>query len=105
LLFQQGDIAMADTPFASLDTASAEHYALSLKAYKDLCNVRDELRLFAAVATRRATRNPEMLVCRNTLAHCFEHLAQRVDVIVGQLNETSGEPIVVPLAGQTMSRH
>jgi hypothetical protein len=96
---------MADKPLAPHGESRAEPYTLPPKAYKDLCIVRDELRLFAAVAARRAARNPEMLVYRNTLAHCFDHLAQRVDDIVHLLDETSEKQAEGSRCQQTLSKH
>ncbi|QAU22783.1 hypothetical protein EO087_01285 [Dyella sp. M7H15-1] len=80
---------MTGKPFVPRGTSLPAHYALPAGAFQDLCVVRDELRLFAAVTARRATHDPEVLICRNTLAHCFDHLAQRVDDIVRVLN---GDP-------------
>jgi hypothetical protein len=95
-------MAMADKPFVPSDTTPATHYELPLKAYKDLCLVRDELRLFAAVSARRGAVKPEMLVCRNTLAHCFDHLAQRVEDIVKLFGETPEQPAANPHLRRTV---
>jgi hypothetical protein len=79
---------MADKTFVSPDAVQGTHYPLPAKSYKDLCVVRDELRLFAALSARRSRYSTEMLVCRNTLGHCFEHLAQRMDDILNLLNQS-----------------
>jgi|GEM_PF-3421968 len=76
---------MTNKPTASRQAPRPGHYVITEDAYASLCSVRDELRLFAAVSARQAERNPEVLICRNTLAHCFEHLAQRVDSVVDPL--------------------
>jgi hypothetical protein len=90
LLFQN-DTIMTHKPAAAGQAPRPDHYVLSREAYADLCSVRDELRLFAAVTARQAERNPEVLVCRNTLAHCFDHLAQRVDSVVNPLADNVSE--------------
>jgi hypothetical protein len=96
---------MADKPAAPHGEPQAGQYTLPPKAYKDLCIVRDELRLFAAIAARRAARRPKMVIYRNTLAHCFDHLAQSVEKIVHLLDEASGEQAEGPRREQTRSRH
>lgn len=81
------------------------HYALPNKAFRDLCVVRDELRLFAAMAAQRAGRHPEMMVYRNTLAHCFEHLAQQVERIVRVLNENPADQLDGVLTRRYRRKH
>lgn len=83
---------MTDKPFTPPPTRPLTRYALTEDAYESLCGVRDELLLFAARAGRRATRYPDMLVHRNTLAHCFEHLAKRVDALLVILSDSSDAP-------------
>jgi hypothetical protein len=73
---------MADKPSPSRSPSLMAAITLPPEAYASLCSVRDELRLLATFAGRRAHRERQVLVCRNTLAHCFEHLAQRVDEVV-----------------------
>ncbi|WP_425488834.1 XAC0095 family protein [Dyella caseinilytica] len=82
---------MTNKPTASLHTSRSGRHVVTEEAYAGLCSVRDELRLFAAVAARQAARNPEVLICRNTLAHCFDHLAQRVDSAVALLANNTAE--------------
>ena len=77
---------MKNKPFVPGNPASLNQYALPVDAVKSLCVVRDELRLFAEVTARHAAQRPEVLMCRSTLAHCFEHLAQRVEDIVNALS-------------------
>jgi hypothetical protein len=83
---------MTDKPFTPPPPRPLTRYALTAEAYESLCSVRDELLLFAARAGRRATREPDILVHRNTLAHCFEHLAKRVDSLLVILSDTSDHP-------------
>jgi hypothetical protein len=96
---------MTGKPFAPRDAESLAYYTLPADAYKNLCVVRDELRLFAAVAARRAAHRPEVLMCRSTLAYCFDHLAQRMDDIVSVLNEASGDQACVPPAQSSALKH
>lgn len=84
---------MAGKPFISQRKPEPSHYTLPAKVFHDLCVVRDELRLFAAMAAQRANRYPEMMVYRNTLAHCFEHLAKQVEVVVRVLDENPTDDI------------
>jgi hypothetical protein len=73
---------MAEQPEASPGTPPLTHYTLPADAYKNLCNVRDELALFAAVSARRSAENPDVVIRRNMLAHCFEYLLQRLEDVV-----------------------
>ncbi|GLQ98776.1 XAC0095 family protein [Dyella mobilis] len=73
---------MADNAPTSRSPSLIAAITLSPEGYRILCNLRDELRLLASIAERQANRERQVLVCRNTMAHCFEHLAQRVDEVV-----------------------
>jgi hypothetical protein len=96
---------MADKPARPHGKPSTEHYTVPPKAYKDLCIVRDQLRQFTAVVARRASRRPKMVIYRNTLAHCFDHLARRVEKIVHLLDEASEQQAEVTPREQTRSKH
>jgi hypothetical protein len=73
---------MADESFNWRNPLPLTAVTLPPEAYRELCNIRDELRLFAAMTVRQAQRRPKVEMCRNTLAHCFDHLANRVDEVV-----------------------
>lgn len=96
---------MAGKPFIPPGPPPPSHYALPADTFLDLCVVRDELQLFAAMSTHRAGRHPEMMVYRNTLAHCFEHLAQQVERIVRVINENPSDNIDGVLSRRHRRKH
>ncbi|GAB2577790.1 hypothetical protein ISP15_01205 [Dyella jejuensis] len=79
---------MAGNPRVSTRLNFEASRLLTAEDLEHLCGLRDELLLLAACAARRATREPELVVCRNTLAHCFEHLAQRLDEVLADKHHT-----------------
>jgi hypothetical protein len=81
----QSDTTMTKKPAGSAQMPPPDSYVLTEEAYTSLCSVRDELRLFAAVATRQAQLSPEVVIRRNMLAHCFDHLAQRMERVMDVL--------------------
>lgn len=88
---------MTEKASGTSDPDPSIYYTLSAESYAKLCSVRDELLLFATCAERRHARDREMLVCRNTLAHCFEHLAKQVDEVVCLLRDGASAPGNHPL--------
>ncbi|MBE1162762.1 hypothetical protein [Dyella acidiphila] len=57
-------------------------------AHRKLCSVRDELLLFAGIAARPSVQ-PQVPICRSTLAYCLDHLAQRVEAAVKLLEQAT----------------
>jgi hypothetical protein len=89
IAFYQGDTPVIDKPPVSRRKLSPIEYSLSLEGYQNLCAALDEVQLFAAVVKRRASRYPELRVNRNTMAHFFEHMAQRIDDVLKHLSPLS----------------
>ncbi|RDS85790.1 XAC0095 family protein [Dyella psychrodurans] len=66
------------------------HYKLPEAAFENLREIRDDLRRMADFAAAHLPYDRELTLYRNTLAHCFEHLADRLTVVVDNCEIAQG---------------
>jgi hypothetical protein len=59
-----------------------DHHDLPEAAFENLREIRDDLRRMADFAATNLPYVRELTLARNTLAHCFEHLADRLTYVV-----------------------
>lgn len=66
-------------------------YHIAGEQYQVLCQIRNELRLLSAFATRRATHEPAQADHHTKLSRCFGSLARRLDSIVGSMDQAGAD--------------
>lgn len=64
-------------------------YNLAGAAFENLREIRDDLRRMADFTAAHLPYDRELTLFRNTLAHCFDHLADRLTDVVDACEDAS----------------